>query len=127
MRNNDRLRGFNRNIYKQCVWIIKDYYRLLALSEMDKNDYGSSVLIKDINDCGFEEYGHIMGQNVIDEAKFKIQCISNALLEVPEEYRSGLFKNIVENEDFDDDASYNTWKRWKLVFIRNLARNLNLC
>ena len=127
MSNNDRLRGFNRNIYKQCVWIIRDYYRLLALSEMDKQDYGSCVFVKDVNDYEFEEYAHIMSQNVIDEAKFKIQCISNALLDVPEEYRSGLFKNMAENEDFDDDASYNTWKRWKLVFVRNLARNLNLC
>ena len=61
--------------------------------------------------------------------KLNLNCsaFQNALSDVPEEYRDGLFSNIVENEYFGDDACYNTWKRWKFTFIRSLARNLNLC
>ena len=127
MKNSDVLRGFNKNIYKQCIWIVKDYYRLLALSEIAEDKSSHHALLIGLNDEEIEEHGYILGQNVINEAKFKLQCISNALSDVPEEYRDGLFRNIVENEYFGDDACYNTWKRWKFTFIRSLARNLNLC
>ena len=67
----------------------------------------------------------VLSERVIKQAASDIRCIYSALERVPEVYRKGIMDNIVDREPFDDLAHPNTWKRWKLVFLYELARELN--
>jgi phosphomethylpyrimidine synthase len=59
-------------------------------------------------------------------AAYELGCIERALEGVPEVYREGLLDNIVNKTPFGDFAHPNTWKRWKLVFLYELAGALDL-
>ena len=64
--------------------------------------------------------------DAMEEASWKLSCIKKALLAVPEEYRVDLIDNIAEGASPPVFAHENTWKKWKKVFISELACNLKL-
>ena len=63
---------------------------------------------------------------MLSQAMYKLDCISRALEDVPSEYRQGTIDTIVDNTPFTDLAHENTWRKWRRVFIRNLAKELDL-
>lgn len=116
-------KSLTREVYYQCIWIIKDRPRLeflvTALDCSRNAEAGEFILRAD-------RYGGILREEVMEEAEFKLECIEKAIEAVPEDYRDGILANIVEMRAFGDEAHPNTWKRWKRVFIYELARRLRL-
>lgn len=87
-----------RAVYYQCVWTVRDMERMEKTAGLDPG-----------------------------ETAKRLECIRRALLEVPEEYRSGVLKSIaVRGTNAGDFAHENTWKRWRQRFIFRLAKNLGL-
>lgn len=63
---------------------------------------------------------------VLEEARHKLECIREAIAVVPCEYRQRTMDSIVYGSPFEDMAHENTWRKWRQVFIRELAKNLML-
>ena len=63
---------------------------------------------------------------VMEQAAWKLACVKEALDVVPEEYRMMLIENIVSGDICCELAHENTWKRWRRIFIKELAYKLNL-
>lgn len=56
----------------------------------------------------------------------QLQCIEQALLMVPEEYRSGVFREARYGGGYPCDAGRATYQRWKQRFIYWVADKMNL-
>ena len=116
----------NRNkvpkaVYQQCVWIVKDMDRLRGLEAAQNYTDIDNELIFFVNDEGV-----IRNSEVLAQAKHKLECIRHALEALPEEYRKPTIESIVYCMNFDHMAHENTWRKWKQVFIKELATNLML-
>lgn len=104
---NYMLRSFDsyilpREVYYQCIWLIKDMERLQDL----KRDVGRS--------------------SVGIAATKRLDAIDRALEELPDVYREPMIRNIINKEEFPETAHENTWRKWKQLFIYQLAVNLEL-
>lgn len=108
-------------VYYQCVWIVKDMERLKRLSLAADAGYIEDELVFFETD---EEA--VRGGEVLRQAKFKLQCIAKALGSLPEEYRQCTIESIVYGTPFSHLAHENTWRKWRRVFIRELAGRLSL-
>ena len=109
-------------VLRQCMWIMKDYDRLSELvgtCEQVPSAESEIVFYADDN-------AGLKPQSVVDEAKAKMQAIERALGELPEEYRLAIFEYYAHGVELPDEASNNTWKKWRRTFIRLLARELNI-
>lgn len=109
-----------KEVYYRCVWIVRDISRLEELASLLDEDMVH--VWKD----GSESDVSIISEAAARNAAHELECIDRALGSVPEVYREGLLDNIVAKTPFSDFAHPNTWKRWKLVFLHELARALNL-
>ena len=92
-----------KEVYYQCVWMVRDSERLLWLALSDEVD-----------------------DSVAAAARRRTDAIESALYAVPEEYRLGIMRHVKDREAFDDYAHENTWKKWQQRFIYELAVNLML-
>jgi len=108
-------------VYYQCVWILKDLDRLRRLEAISKHAGDSDELVFFVDD---EEV--IRNAEVLTQATWKLECIRNAIVKVPKEYRQSTLDCIVYNVPFGDMAHENTWRKWRQIFIRELAKNLLL-
>ena len=108
-------------VYYQCLWTVKDIDRLHRLEAMynHKKHENEIVLYEDEN-C------RVMNEEVMRQAVWKLSCIKEALGAIPQEYRIETIEGIVDGVIPVGVAHENTWKRWRKVFINELARKLNL-
>ena len=100
-----------REVYYRCVWIVRDRSRLERLA---------SLLDETVTDAA------VVSDAAIHHAAHELECMELALNSIPEVYREGLLDNIINKAPFGDFAHPNTWKRWKLVFLYELAGALDL-
>ena len=90
-------------VHYQCIWLIRDMERLRVLAANPEPSPAAA------------------------EARFRLDCIQLALQEVPEFYRDGIIGNIRgERSGYGEHAHLNTWKRWKQIFLYELALDLRL-
>lgn len=91
-----------KEVYHQCLWVVRDVERLqaLALHAADRS----------LPQCS--------------AARARLEAIYAAMNKIPEEYRQGIFDQIVNREPFKNGAHENTWKKWKQRFLYELAINL---
>jgi len=108
-------------VYYQCVWTVKDIDRLRRLEAISSYTKNNDELVFFVDD---EQV--IRNAEVLTQAAWKLECIRKAIEEVPAEYRQGTLDCLVYNLPFADVAHENTWRRWRQVFIRELAKNLLL-
>lgn len=108
-------------VYYQCVWVLKDLDRLRRLEAADTLRHSSDEKVFFV-----DEDELIRDAEVLEEARRKLECIRDAIAEVPYEYRQRTMDSIVYGIPFDDVAHENTWRKWRQVFIRELAKNLML-
>ena len=108
-------------VYYQCIWIVKDLDRLRRLEAADNYSHADDEFVFFVDD---EEL--IRDSGVLTEARFKLDCVRDALARVPDEYRQKTIDSIIYGIPFDDMAHENTWRKWRQVFIRDLAKNLLL-
>ena len=117
----DKRNRIPKAVYYQCIWLIKDMDRLRQLeaigSYIDKDD--EFVYFVDSSDV-------IRKADVIEQAVWKLGCVRDALMKVPQEYRQSTLDCITYNVPFGDMAHENTWRKWRNVFIAELAKNLML-
>lgn len=111
-------------VYHTAIWRIRDYYRIKKLADdiitennavMDGMPKGNAT-------------SDTVAQKVIKREKYlsEIEHIDNALLEIPQEYRNGVWNNIQFRSLFPNDAGRTTYGKYKSKFIHCVAKNLKL-
>ena len=110
-----------KSVYYQCIWTVKDMDRLRRLEAADNLERYKKEFVFFVDDDEI-----IKDRKVLTQAKWKLDCIRQAVDELPSEYRQGTIDSIVYNLPFSDMAHENTWRKWRQVFIRELAKNLLL-
>ncbi len=108
-------------VHHQCMWIVRDIDRLYRLDAIHRHGKRDDELV-----FYEDESCRLISPEVTEEAARKILCIKRALLVIPEEYRMEVLDSIVEGIKPSPIAHENTWKRWRRIFISELASNLNL-
>ena len=58
------------------------------------------------------------------EMRVAIDAVNDALALVPEEYRSGVWENVVHFKRYPDDAAARTYRTYKQRFIYFVAHNM---
>ena len=111
-------------VYYQCLWVVKDIDRLYRLEAM----YRHETEEKQPGDITFYEDENCMAisEPVLQQAVWKLKCIKDALLAIPYEYRMETIEGIVDGIMPIGIAHENTLKKWRRVFIKELAYKLNL-
>lgn len=115
----------DRVVYQKTIWVIRDYYRLKDIC---------SSLLEESPDPNFNKVkstNKIIKQTeniVIKRDKYLIQInvIDNALRSIPEEYRKGIWNNILYNTPYPIYADRSTYGRWKSKFIYQVAKDLEI-
>lgn len=111
-----------REVYYRCLWTVRDAERLKSISEVLDHDEELYY-----TDAAVDEFGTmVVTDDVAKHAAYELECIRKAITKVPEVYRKGLLDNINKKTPLPDFAHPNTWKRWKLVFMYELAKQLKL-
>jgi hypothetical protein len=108
-------------VYYQCVWLLKDIERLRKIEAAGKVPRGDDELVFFV-----DEEKIVLDETVINLAREKLRCVRKALQMLPAEYRQSTLDCIVLGVPFADTAHYNTWRKWRQIFICELAKNLHL-
>ena len=119
--NGNNTRTLPRPVYHQCLWILKDYNRLKDLVAGAESDSADGSVVFYAGDMA-----GLTPKSVLDEAKLRTDAMEHSLNAIPEEYREGIFNYFVNDARLPDEASDNTWKKWKRLYLETLARELNL-
>ena len=109
-----------REVYYRCVWIVRDRSRLERLASLLDENAEFTWNEETVTDAA------VVSDAAIHHAAHELECMELALNSIPEVYREGLLDNIINKTPFGDFAHPNTWKRWKLVFLYELAGALDL-
>lgn len=116
-------------VYRQALWAIKDLNRLKeelnkAVEDVD-NIHSPNFFNESINTGFYSDSTGRKGDKLINLTN-RIDNIESAMFYVPEKYRQGLRRKLIEGGDFGDEHHPNTWKKWQQVFIFHVAKNLGL-
>ena len=115
-----------REVYYRCLWTVRDTGRLMKLaSSLTAAGNADLSAFASAENSDSAEQAVIVSEKAAGQASSDLRCILSAIGKVPCAYREGLLENIIRKEPFDDFAHPNTWKRWKLVFLHELARELH--
>lgn len=122
--NGDKKRVMPREVYCQCLWLVRDMERLETIADMlpvfEKRSEKEVVFIADDTE-------DLVSVDLINEAVRRLNCINDALDTIPEEYRKGIIEIIKNVRPFYPDTAHeNTWNKWKHCFIYRLARNMDM-
>ncbi|MCQ4637138.1 hypothetical protein NE619_10410 [Anaerovorax odorimutans] len=111
-----------RAVRMQVIWLVRDYERM-------KLEYDNAIW----TGCGPMDglpRGNRIGNPTerdalkrIDLSK-RIEAIEQALNTVPEEYRKGVWDNLVDRAKYPIDAGSATYARHKGKFLYRIAKNL---
>lgn len=112
-----------RSLYRRTLALIRDYDRMKEIHD-DIPEQGKSV--SDVD--GMPHSGNLhddVFSKVADMSVYweDMKAVEEALNLLPEEYRNGVWNNIVKNERYPDDANPKTYRRYKQTFIWHVARN----
>lgn len=106
-------------VYHQTIWFIRDYQRmmerldeLLLESASPSDGMPRSTLTSD------PTLSQVIKR---DELVKKTQTIEKAIAKIPEEYRKGVWNNIMFYMAFPLDADRTTYARYKSKFINQVA------
>ncbi|RDY20722.1 hypothetical protein [Criibacterium bergeronii] len=128
MRDYQRIKGTKyilpRQVYHITLWKVRDYYRLKRLADdiLEERTFSYDGLPKD---GGISDK---VASKVIKREKYltEIDIIDKTLLEIPAEYRSGIWDNIQFGKPYPMDADRTTYSRYKTKFIYKLAGRFSL-
>ena len=100
---------------QRALWLIRDYPNIKARVE-DMDGYGSGA-----SDGGPRStVPHSSTQDIAirrADISWQLDIVDKAMKEIPEEYRAGIWANILHRERYPNTAGIKTWKRWKQRFI----------
>ena len=111
-------------VYHTAIWRIRDYYRIKKLADdiISENNAVMDGMPKT------NSTSDTVAQKVIKRDRYlkEIENIDSALLEIPQEYRNGVWNNIQFRSLFPNDASRATYGKYKSKFIYIVSQNLKL-
>lgn len=111
-------------VYHETLWVIRGYDRMKAEAE--------AILEESPPPPDGQPRGTGRGDEVFSKAMRreeylrKTRAVEEALQEVPEEYRRGVWRSVTEWEPYPRDADRTTYGRWKSRFIYETARRLGI-
>lgn len=106
-------------LYMETLWHIRGYRRLLA-------EYNAVVVESPPPPDGLPK-GNGTGDPVfakaakLEKLHKEIYPIEEALKMIPQEYRVGIFTNILDRVPYPDYANIKTWKLWRQRYVYNVA------
>lgn len=103
-----------RAAYQETLWYIRQYPNFLYERQMILNSRGQSYGTPRGNEVGDPTAQTAIRLERVDR---KIEPIKKALASIPQEYRDGLLKNIIQHVRYPDYADTSTWKRWRRRLI----------
>lgn len=112
-------------LYKRVLAVIRDYDR----QRSEIVDILYSLPEKDMTEVPIDNgTGRPTEKKAIKLSLYQndVDAVTSALEKIPEEYRNGVFRNILYGERFNDTAAYRTWIRNKQKFVFEVAKNLYL-
>lgn len=111
-------------MYMQTIYQIRDYYRLKEEAER--------ILVESADPPD----GQPKGKDIVSDPERKvmrrerliriIDIIDNAKAMLPEEYRQGVWNNVMCHDAFPSDADRRTYGRYKSLFVYTIAREMFL-
>ena len=111
-------------LYKSIKYAIKDYDRILQerldilhSSPSPRFDTPKGTDVSSPTDSKALRLAALSKQ---------LECIDQALVQVPHEYRRGVFNEARYGGGFPGDAGIATYKRWKQRFVYWTAKNMKL-
>lgn len=113
-----------RNLYMQTVYQIRDYHRL--------KEEADSILDASPAPADGQPKGSTVSSTVERKAMRRdrilqtIGVIDHAKSMIPEEYREGVWQNVMYRTAYPDDAHRNTYSLHKSRFVYMVARDLFL-
>lgn len=113
-----------KTLYRRVLSVIRDYERqkeeisdiLFGTSDKDGTAVSGGVAGKPTEDMAIR----------LDKYRRDTEAVEQGLFKIPEEYRKGVYRNIVYRERFPETAAYRTWLRWKQKYVWYVAKRLNL-
>lgn len=112
-------------VYHRMIWMIRDYYRMKDEAEAIIDEGGG--LNNDGMPHGSPSPDGVFNKVVRRQALvFATDIIEAELAKIPEEYRMGVWRNILYRTAFPDDADRTTYARYKSRMIYNLAEKNGL-
>lgn len=110
------------DLYRHTLWMIKGYDRM-------KEEYDNAIW-----DSPEPPDGQPRGGNTGDptsregmkraELFRKLQAIEQAKISIPNDYREGVWNNVLYKVPYPEGAHRKTWWRYKVAFIKSVARNM---
>lgn len=109
-------------LYRQTLWMIKGYDRM-------KEEYDNAIW-----DSPEPPDGQPRGSNTGDptsregmkraELFRKLQAIEQAKISIPNDYREGVWNNVLYKVPYPRAGHRSTWWHHKAAFIRRVAENM---
>lgn len=112
------------NIYMQTIYQIRDYYRLKEEAEaiLDESKKPPDGQPKGESTTSDPERRVMRREHLIRV----LDIIDDAKATLPEEYRQGVWNNVMYHDAFPPDADRATYGRYKSLFVYKIARELFL-
>ena len=112
-----------RSLYLRVLGTVRDYDRLIESRDdiFNGNKLTAGAPYQKLGGRPTESRGITLALIEKD-----IDAIEQALFLVPEEYRQYVFDNVRYGWRFPSIAARNTWSKWRMYFLFQVAKNLNL-
>lgn len=111
-----------RELYRQVEWLVRDYERL-------KTEYNNAIWNSPPPPDG-QPHGDnttdLTSKEAIKRAELfkKLEAIEQSKLHIPEEYREGVWNNILYKVPYPKNADRTTYWRHKSTFLRSVAEKM---
>lgn len=109
-------------VWNKTIWQIRDYYRLKEARD--------DIIYQRGADDGMP-HGSGTGDPTFQKAEKLsrvtdvVKAIEDALKQIPQEYRKGVWDNVQFRSPYPDDAARRTYGRMKARFVFLVARRLD--
>lgn len=113
-----------QGIYMSTLWIIRDYARM-------KESIEDEILTTPVHDgmprgSGISDPTANKAMNLSEGIMRRVRAVEEAKHDIPEEYMHGVWNNIQYRTPFPQDASRETYSRYKSKYIFGVAERLGL-
>ncbi|MEG1136388.1 MAG: hypothetical protein RSD65_06275 [Anaerovoracaceae bacterium] len=114
--------GLTNEIANQVLWLVRDYKRM-------KTEYNNTIWDSPDPPDG-QPRGNSIGDSTsrkaikMAELFRKLEAIERSKLEIPEQYREGVWNNLLYKTPYPAGADRTTWWRQKTRFVHRVAEKM---
>ena len=110
-----------RAVWNQTIWAIRDYYRLKEEADSIITSSPSSDGSGSHSGPGDPTYAKAVKRERLMK---RVDIIDQSLARIPQEYRKGVWENVMYGSRFPDDAHRVTYSRHKSRFVYIVAEKM---